>query len=454
MTDDARIRDAVRAGAGGFVDALKEACSIPSISTEGQGLEEMASWLESRLKGLRAEVRRLEVPGSPPALLGEIPGPGSRTLMIYDHYDVQPVDPLDLWEAPPFEPDEREGRLYARGAADNKGDLVARLSALEVYRDVVGEIPFTIKFFIEGEEETGSPHFEDICRDFAADLSADDCVWEGGMFDHRSRPVIYFGCKGLLYVELRCQKIADDQHSSIAGYAPSAAWRLVQALSTLKDADGRISIPGFYDEVLDPEPADRQAIGDVEFEEQEEMKRLGVTEFVGGRSGDALKQELFFSPTANIAGFLTGYTVPRASKTVLPAQATAKMDFRLVPDQDPKDIAKKLRSHLDSGGFDDVEVEVLSAEHPSKSPMDTPLGRAVRERGEGWFTERMKVWPMMYATGPMYPIAKGLGVPICSPPGVGRPDSRVHAPNENARIEDYLEMVGFTVAYMEAYGAF
>jgi acetylornithine deacetylase/succinyl-diaminopimelate desuccinylase-like protein len=455
MTEQEMIRAAVEASAKPFVETLKEACAIPSISAESSqrgGLDEMAEWLAARLKCVGAEVSFLEVPGAPPTVLGELPGTNGRTLMIYDHYDVQPVDPVDLWETPPFEPDERDGRVYARGASDNKGDLVARLSALETYRSLFGDPPYTVKFVVEGEEESGSLHFEEICHAHAGRLQADDCVWEGGWFDHTGRPTIYYGCKGLLYVELRCRLLSGDQHSSQAVYAPSAAWELVRALGSLKDAGGRVTIEGFYDDVAEPGERELAAAYAVPFAEEAERERLGTQELLGGMRGRELLHHLHYAPTANIAGISTGYQVPGGSKTVLPAEAMAKMDFRLVPDQDAQDIVAKLRRHLDRHGFESVAIQVLSAENPSRSPLDSTLGRAVERTAASWFPQPSTVHPLMWATGPMFPIAQGLGIPICSPPGVGRPDSRVHAPNENARISDYLDIVGFTTSYLREYG--
>jgi len=452
VTDHDQIREYVNKHRSSYIDLLKEACSIPSVSTEGDGFEKMSAWLEDRLGRLGAKVERLSVPGSPDALLGVIEGSGPRNLMIYDHYDVQPVDPIDLWESPPFEPTERDGRIFARGAADNKGDLVARLCALETYKEVVGDLPFDIKFFIEGEEESGSVHFEDICHSHSGALSADDCVWEGGWFDFQGRPQMYFGCKGLLYVELSLKRLTGDQPSSIAVFAPSAAWELLRGIASITDDHGKIAIEGFSDGIVALSPSEIESINQIAFDEEERMQALGVDRFLDGMSGSRLKRELLLSPTANIAGFTTGYGVPGASKTVLPAEAMAKMDFRLVPDQDARDVEKKLLAHLQDGGFGDIEVKVLSAENPSRSPSDSALGVAARKAADEWFDEEVVVFPWMWATGPMYPIASGLGIPICSPPGVGRPDSNLHAPNENARIEDYLSIVGYTVAYLEGYG--
>lgn len=453
MADIQTVREHVQTNSKKFLDTLKEAVAIPSVSTEGTGFEEMSGWLEDRLKKLGAEVSRLSVPGSPDALLGEIKGgAGARTLMIYDHYDVQPVDPIDLWESPPFEPTERDGRLYGRGATDNKGDLIARLCALESYKELLGDIPFNIKFFIEGEEESGSVHFEQICHKFSKELKSDDCVWEGGWFDLDGNPQMYYGCKGLLYVELKSKRLSGDQHSSIAVYAPSAAWDLLRAINSIKDENGRITIDGFYDGIVPPGPREKELIEKLPFNEQASKESLGIDEFVGGLTGSKLKNDLLYEPTANIAGFHSGYGVPGASKTVLPADALAKIDFRLVPDQNAEDIAKKFRRHLEDHGFADIEVEVLSGENPSRSPLDSVLGRAVEAAAADWFPKPTTIYPFMWATGPMYPIAQGLQIPITSPPGVGRPDSNLHAPNEHCRIEDFLEIVGYTVSYLERYG--
>lgn len=452
MNEHALIRDRVTAGFSRYLDHLKQTCAIPSVSTEGLGLSEMTDWLENRLKELGASVTRLCVPGSPVALLGEFKGTGERTLMIYDHYDVQPVDPLNLWDAPPFEPTEKDGKLFARGAADNKGDLVARLSALEIYQDLFGEFPFNIKFFIEGEEESGSIHFEQICTEFGFQLASDECVWEGGWIDLDGRPEMYYGCKGLLYIELSLKKLTGDQHSSLAVYAPSAAWELLEAVASLKDSDGNICIEGFHDRIVPPGPREEELLKIMPFNEEAQKKRLGISEFAGGLSGAELKRALLYSPTANIAGFETGYTVPGGQKTVLPAQAIAKVDFRLVPDQDGAEIAGLVGAHLKKRGFGHIELNVLSHENPSRSPLDSTLGKAAEKAAAGWFTGPVTIYPYMWATGPMFPIAQGLGIPICSPAGVGRPDANVHAPNEHIRLEDYAEIIGYTVAYLREYG--
>jgi len=455
VADYSPIRNVVDANSARYIETLKQACSIPSVSTEGKGIKEMTAWLQSKLESLGAEVRRLSVPGSAEALLAQFPAPApapARTLMIYDHYDVQPVDPIELWDSPPFKPTEKDGKIFARGAADNKGDLVARLCAIEAYKELYGDLPFNLKFFIEGEEESGSANFDAICKEHAEDLRADDCVWEGAWLDLDGRPTVYYGCKGLLYLELRRRALSGDQHSSIAVYAPSAAWELLRAIASLKDPDGRIRVEGFFDGIVMPSPAEEKMVEDLPFNEAAMLESLGIDKFLNGITGAELKKQMLYSPTINIAGFHTGYGVPGATKTVLPAEAMAKLDLRLVPNQNAEDVAAKVRKHFESEGFSEIEVEVLSGENPSTSPRDTELGRAVENAAEAWFPKPRVVYPFMWATGPMHSIAKTLGIPICSPPGVGRPDSHLHAPNENCRIDDFLGVVGYTVAYLAGYG--
>ena len=447
MTDVAGL---VRDRADKYVGWLTDACSIPSMESDPQGLVTMVSWVEDKLMGLGAEVERLTYEGAPDALLGVL-GSGDKALLFYDHYDVQPVDPIDEWRSPPFEPEIRDGLFFARGSADNKGDLVARLAALEVYQEVHGEIPFTIKFLIEGEEETGSKSFLEIVEQNRAKLAADGCIWEGQGIDHSGRPALVFGAKGLAYVELNHKGLNEDQHSSFAVYAPSPAWHMVEALSTLRAPDGTVLIDGFYEDVVPPSAEDLEILSDFPFDEETERDRLGVDSFVGDVTGVEFLKRYFFEPTCNIAGLITGFTVPGASKTVLPKQAMAKLDMRLVPNQDPNDIVGKLRKHLDERGYGDIEMTTFSMEHPVRSEPGFALGKAAIDAAHDTFDKPPAVAPMMIATGPMHVIARGLGVPTVSPAGVYRPTSDIHAPNENCRVEDYLKIIEYTVAYIDKF---
>lgn len=434
-----------------YLDWLREACSIPSLADEPDGLAGMARWVEDKLRDLGATVERLTYQGAPDALLGRL-GSGRRTLLIYDHYDVQPVDPIELWNSKPFKPEIRDGFFFARGAADNKGDLVARLAALEIYKEIHGELPFTVKFLVEGEEETGSKSFEAITDQYADRLSADGCIWEGHGIDHAGRPEFVTGAKGLAYVELTYEGLSEDQHSSIAVVAPSPVWHLVEALATLRSPDGTVTIDGFYDDAVKPGPADEELLRSFPSEENEERARMGVKEFVGGVTGLDYLKRYFFEPTCNIAGIEAGFTVPNASKTVLPKKVMAKLDMRLVPEQDPNDIVDKLRKHLDARGFDDIAIQQYSMEHPVRSPADSLVAKASLAAADEIFDQPPAIAPMMIGTGPMWPVAHKLGIPTVSPAGVHRPTSNIHAPNENCAIDDYLTIIEYTVAYLKKFG--
>lgn len=433
-----------------YVGWLKEACSIPSLAEQPDGLVRMASWLEQRFAELGATTERLVHEGAPDALLAKI-GTGERTLLIYDHYDVQPVDPIELWDSKPFDPDERDGYIYARGVADNKGDLIARLAALEIYRDTYGDLPIQVKVLVEGEEESGSKSFEAIIERYSDRLVADGCIWEGHQIDHAGRPDLVFGAKGLAYVELNIRGLNEDQHSSRAVVAPSPVWRLVEALSTLRDPSGKVLIDGFYDDVVAPSEIDIAELEALPFDEAAERERLVVDRFVGNVTGLDFKKRYFYEPTCNIAGLVAGFIVPGLSKTVLPKQAMAKLDMRLVPDQDPHDIVDKLRTHLDKRGYTDIGITTFSMEHPVRSPSDSLIGRAAIDAARQVFGHDLVVAPMMIGTGPMYPVAHTLGVPTVSPAGIHRPDSNIHAPNEKARVDDFLKIIEYTVAYLKRF---
>ena len=347
----------------------------------------------------------------------------------------------------------RDGVFYARGAADNKGDLVARLAGIDAYRKVHGDVPVTLKILVEGEEETGSKSFEGIIERYGDKLAADGCIWEGVGVDHAGRPELVFGAKGLCYLELTLSLLNEDQHSSLAVVAPNAGWRLIEALSTMRDNTGRVLIDGFYDDVVPPSESDLELLATYPFDEGAERKRLGVASFVGDVSGVDMLRRLFFEPTCNLAGFVSGFTVPGTSKTVLPKEAMAKVDLRLAPNQNPHDVADKVRRHLDERGFDDIEMRTFSMEHPVRSRPDSAIGRAAIAAATQTFDRDPAIAPMMIGTGPMYPVAHTLGIPTVSPAGVCRPDSNIHAPNENCRVDDFLKIVEYTAAWIEAYAA-
>ncbi|MGH7776732.1 MAG: M20/M25/M40 family metallo-hydrolase [Candidatus Dormibacterales bacterium] len=431
---------------------LGHLCSFDSISNHGpEAVRPCREWLGERLSSLTDRVETLEA-GGLPTLLAEIKGAGRRSVLLYTHYDVQPVDPIELWNSPPFTPTERDGRLYARGVCDDKADVMARIHALEILRQVSGELPVTVRFCVEGEEEIGSKTFEAICERYGERLRADGCLWESSSFDGGGRPQVTFGVRGLLYVQLRVRMLDYDQHSSLASLYPSAAAYLVQALASLRDLDMNVRIEGFLEKVRPPTQEDKDAIAAIDPEMAERRRLAGFSRTVREVPDRGAIEQLLFTPTCNIAGLTAGYQGP-GSKTVLPAEATAKLDFRLIPDQDPEDVLAKLRRHLDQSGFEQVEIVSWDAEKPARSAYDSEVGKAVLEVEREFFGRPPVVWPFMAATGPMHPIVHGLGVPAVLPTGAGRPDARVHAPNESVRTTDYLDTVRLACRLLVRLGA-
>jgi len=434
-----------------FIDELKELCAFPSISNHGaEAVKPARDWIAERLSRYTDRVETLEA-GGMPALYAEVPGAGRRKLLLYQHYDVQPVDPIDLWDSKPFEPVEKDGRIIARGVADDKADVMARIHALETLK-ALGEVPVTLRILVEGEEEIGSKSFEKIAHQHSEKLKADGCLWESGAsFDEASRPTLQFGCRGLVYVQLRVRFLAFDQHSGLASIYPSAAMHLIAALASLRDEDMNILIEGFYDGLIKPTEADRRMMAKIDPEVDQRRQLVGFDRLVRDPKPESVIEQLLFTPTCNIAGVTTGYQGP-GSKTVLPAEATAKLDFRLIPDQDPAHVLEGLRKHLDSHGFEKVEIAWSDAEKPARSDPDSLVAKTMIDCVRDLHGEPV-LWPFMQATGPMHPVVADLGVPTVLPVGVGRPDNRVHAPNENIRAADYINAIRLMCRVWERFGA-
>ncbi|MFN8371899.1 MAG: M20/M25/M40 family metallo-hydrolase [Anaerolineae bacterium] len=412
-------------------------CSQPSISAQGYGMHDCAELVAAILTEHGLETQIFETP-TYPIIVGRASGKSERTLLFYNHYDVQPVDPLELWTTPPFEPSIRDGKLFARGAKDDKGELIARLAAVDAVRVAnAGELPCNVIFVVDGEEEVGSPNIAKFVRDHLDLLKCDAAVWEEGGIDHDGHPGDSLGCRGVMCLELRVRTLTRDAHSGAAHALPNAAWRLVNALSTLKGEDERILIPGFYDDVRPPTKRDLELIDALPSYEEFARQQYNVREFVHGHTGKQIEYAVF-EPTCNICGITSGYQ-GEGTKTVIPATALAKIDFRLVPDQDADDILRQLRAHLDAHGFSDVEViQPETPIHPYKDDTEHPVIDFALRMGEEVYGKRAYLEPLVGGSSPVYAFAEPLGnIPVISP-GVGYWDNRTHSPNEHIRIEDFM----------------
>lgn len=432
-----------------YIRLLQGMLRQPSIAAQSLGMQEMADKVSDDLRALGAEPRQVDTRGGFPVVYAELAGTADRTLSFYDHYDVQPADPLDEWESDPWAGEIRDGRIWARGVADNKGNIAARFAAIDAFRKVRGELPLNVKFIIEGEEEIGSPHLQNFIDDNPDLCQADACIWEFGGRDIDGQPQIHLGLKGICYVELRAKGARSDWHSAAATSVPNPAWRLVWALSTLKGPDDRILIPGFYDKCVPPTEAELDAMAKLPNLEQERLEDLGIDQFINGLTGMDLHLKDLFEPTCTISGLLSGYT-GEGQKTVLPGTAMAKIDMRLVANQDPHEIYDLLRKHLDDNGFTDIETELIGAGYPARTSLEAPIARVVAETFEELYGEAPAIYPTNPGSGPWYQLCDALGIDACTA-GVGHGRSQAHAPNENIYVDDYILGIKHIAAIMKRY---
>lgn len=443
MTDFVRIDQRIHDRLDASLAELARLCAQPSVSADGKGMRECATLVADMLRQRGFAVQILDTAGAP-VVFGDRPGLSDRTLLFYNHYDVQPPEPLELWETPPFQPSIREGKMYARGVSDDKGHIECRLAALDALLEVEGDLPCRIKFLVEGEEETGSVSLPGFVRGHKDLLAADGCIWEFGGVDHEGTPIQYAGLRGICYVELSVQSASRDAHSGLGGSIfANAAWRLTWALNSLKGPDERIRLPGFYDKARPPTRRDLELLALLPDDADELKTRYGLTGFIKGlRGGVDLQREAIFSPTCTICGLTSGYQGP-GSKTVQPARASAKVDFRLVPDMHPDDVLAQLRAHLDAEGFPDIAIQDMGSEPPARTDPDDPfLQMVVRSAAEVYGRPQL-ITPMSGGSGPSHPFVHDLGLPVATA-GVAYPGTQIHAPNENLVIDHFVSGVRHT----------
>jgi len=420
------------------ISELSRFASQPSVAAQNWGLEETAQMVAEMLqaRGFSAEI--LPTGGAPVVVAKRKGRDANKTLLFYNHYDVQPAEPLELWDTPAFEPNLRDSKLFARGVSDDKGHLTSRLFAIDALLAEDGDLPCNVKFVVEGEEEIGSVHLPAFVKANKEKLAADACIWEFGGVDHREVPMQYLGMRGICYVELSVETAKIDVHSGLGGSIfPNAAWRLIWALSTLKDPSERIRIPGFYDPVRLPSERDIELAKALPDLAEEYKTRYGIEGFLKGLTGgvDLFLTEVF-EPTCTICGLTSGYQ-GTGSKTVLPAKASAKVDFRLVPDQTPPQVVKQLRSHLDAEGFSDVKIDFLGGGPPARTDPDNPFIQLVVETADAVYDHPMEIVPMVGGSGPNHAFIHELNLPVATA-GIGYPGTNAHAPNENIRLDLYL----------------
>jgi acetylornithine deacetylase/succinyl-diaminopimelate desuccinylase-like protein len=330
--------------------------------------------------------------------------------------------------------------------ADNKGCLLSRIQAVEAFRDTIGVLPVDVKFLIEGEEEIGSPNLHQFVSSHRDMLKADACIWEYAAKDSEGRPSATLGNKGMCYVEFLCRGSKIDFHSMYAGLIPNPAWRLVWALATLKDANENVVINGFYEKVQPLSPQEQEVLEEMPIDEAGFKQGAGLSELLNDVQGMEAKLRLYGQPTCTVCGLISGHTGSGA-RTIIPALAIAKVDFRLVVGQTPQDILRKLRVHLDNCGFSDIEVNPLSTALPAKTSVTDPFVKIVAESAHGVYSEPLVIHPTSPGTGPRWMFSEWTDMPIVGL-GVGHAGSQIHAPNENIFLQDYREGIKHIAAIL------
>jgi acetylornithine deacetylase/succinyl-diaminopimelate desuccinylase-like protein len=427
---------------------LKQLVALPSVSALGQQMQPCAEAVRDLLTeaGFEATLHPGEIA---PFVVGET-GSGLLTVIVYNHYDVQPEDPIDLWTTPPFTLTERDGRLYGRGAADDKGEFVSRLAGWRRFKAAYPQpLPFRLIWIVDGEEEIGSPSLDAFLASRFAGQKADFVWWEYGEIDSKGAPVILLGFKGVLTFALECRTAKADLHSSLGVLFDNPIWRLSSALASLRDAEGHVLIDGFYDDVQRPNDAGQKAVAHAPFSLASVQDATGGQALLKGVDETSFYKRMSFAPCININGFHAGYGGD-GHKTVLPAFASAKLDVRMVPDQQPETIAELLRNHLIKHGFGDIDVLI-----------DDVDVRPVRTNPDHWaitlaapllkkhFGHAPILQPSSPASGTAHPFVSHFGAAIIGM-GITHHGAMLHSPDENIIISQFEAMIGFSADFFLA----
>lgn len=436
-----------------FLDGLKDLLRIPSISTLPEHRGDMgraATWLRDRLAGMGVTAEIIEG-NDRPLVYGEWLGAqNAPTILLYGHYDVQPVDPLDLWETPPFEPSIRNGNIYARGAADDKGQTMTLLAAAESYLRTAGRLPVNVRFLIEGEEEAGGAAIEAFVRERGDRLHADVAeVADTGMFAP-GIPTLETGLRGNVYTEIFVEGAAQDLHSGLyGGVAPNPFIALAHIISGLKDRNGHITIPDFYDDVQMPEAGVLQSWRELPFDEERFLREEVGSSELAGEAGFTPLERMWARPTLDVHGMPGGFT-GAGGKTVIPARASAKISMRLVPNQRADRIFELYAAHVRQIAPPGVRVDIhrYGGSNPVLVPTDSRFVEAARDALQATFGRPA----VLGRSGGSIPIvgvfkeALGLDSVLM---GWGLPDDNLHAPNEKLSLDNFFNGIDATIRFWE-----
>ena len=437
-----------------YLDELRDFLSIPSVSTLSEHNSDAlraAGWVADDLRRSGMEnVRLIETAGHPLVYADWLHAPGQPTLLIYGHYDVQPPDPLNEWKTPPFEPTVRDGNLYARGAADDKGQIYVHLKAVEMLMRERASLPINVRFLVEGEEEVGGEGIEEYVKDHADALECDAVLISDSHMFEEGLPTIDVGLRGIAYTEITVNTAAHDLHSGIyGGAAPNAINTLCHIIAKLKDEEGRILVPGFYDDVQEVSDTERKEWAGLPFDEEKYRKVEVGSPALTGEPGYTAIERMWARPTLDANGIIGGFT-GEGAKTVIPATARCKVSMRLVPDQQPTRVFEQFKSYIESicPPYAKVKVDLIHTAEPVLLPTDSPYMRAAADALREVFGRET----VFVRSGGSIPIVslfgKVLGVPSVLM-GFGLPDDNLHAPNEKMKLDNVYRGIEASARYIE-----
>jgi len=435
------VIDLINVNRDRYLEELKAFLAIPSISALPQHAADVrrcADWCADEMRHIGLQnVRLIDTPGNPVVYGDWLGAPGAPTILFYGHYDVQPVDPLELWESPPFEATVRDGEIYARGSADDKGQVFMHFKAIEAHLKQNGRLPVNMKIILEGEEEVGSVNLDNFIRDHKAELGADVVVISDSPMFARGVPSICYGLRGLVYFQIDLRGSSTDLHSgSFGGAVANPAFVLSQIIAQMKDRGGRVKIPGFYDDVVPLQEEERKAWASLPFNEKKYKKDFGLPK-VTGETGYSTLERTWARPTFEVNGLLSGFT-GEGAKTVLPAVAMVKVSMRLVPNQNPDKIAELFEAYLKDVAPGTVELKItrMHGGKPWMTSYDNPFVQAAGRAIEKGFGRK----PVFTREGGSIPVVstfqEELGLPSVLF-GVGLPDENAHAPNEKLDVGNF-----------------
>ena len=429
-----------------WIAELSEFCRFPSVAEYPEAMHGAASWLVRRLEAAGLRARLLPNPHGFPTVFAQRRGRRPKTLLFFNHYDIAAYTNPLVADGPALPVQVRDERIYNRGVADDKGCCFSRIAAVETMLAASGDLPVGVKFLIFGKRKPNDQVLDDVLRSYPEEAASDGVIWETGAKDDRDRPTASLGAKGYVYVELRARALRAPQPSRFS-ILPNPAWDLLWALATLKDREERVRIDGFYDDVLPPSPDELAAVDDFGTSLGDEMlTRTGAREFVLGKTGAAAARHWFFEPSCTICGITAGFT-GEGERLVIPATATAKVEFRLVAHQDPAAVTRQLRAHLDRLGFAHLEMEVLSQTAPYRTPVTDPLVQAAIRAARTVYRQELVIRPTSIGMSPKYKFAPRPTVGL----GVEYAGSQLEEPDEHIRIADWIEGTKMIAAVLEEY---